>query len=70
MHIPLPEELDGRLQEYKRQEQPDEFAVPRRKPEAQPASENLAAQQARVRPPHDALKLRLHFADTLRLGRH
>lgn len=48
VHIPLPEELDGRLQEYKREEQPDVFAVPRRKPEALPTSENLAAQQARI----------------------
>lgn len=48
MHVPLPEELVGRLREYKREEVPEEMAAPRRKQDAQPAPENLAAQQARV----------------------
>ncbi len=50
VHIPLPEELDGLLRPYKREEVADRLAVPRPKQPAQHAQqqESVAAQQARV----------------------
>jgi hypothetical protein len=50
VHIPLPEELDGLLRPYKREEVADRLAVPRHKQQAQHTvqQESVAAQQARV----------------------